>query len=130
MRLRAAPIDSLTIDDLTFAVRWSKRRRTVGITVKRDGGLVVAAPAGTSARKLDGVVRAKLPWVRRKLAEFEALGPPPQPKRFVDGEKAYPWAHIDMAGMMFNTETKGCQPKGAMGYGVRTLIALAQGRGA
>jgi predicted metal-dependent hydrolase len=24
--------------------------------------------------------------VRRKLAEFEALGPPPAPKRFVDGE--------------------------------------------
>ncbi len=31
-------------------------------------------------------MRAKLPWVRRKLAEFEALGPPPAPKRFVDGE--------------------------------------------
>ena len=31
-------------------------------------------------------MRAKLPWVRRKLAEFEALGPPPAPKRFVAGE--------------------------------------------
>jgi len=86
VNLRRAPIESLTVDDLTFAVRWSQRRRTVGITVKRDGGLVVAAPARTSARKLEQAARAKLPWVRRKLAEFEALGPPPAPKRFVDGE--------------------------------------------
>jgi len=47
-------------------------------------------------------------------------------KRFVDGEGACPWAHIDMAGMMFSAETKGCQPKGAVGYGVRTLVALAR----
>ena len=39
MNLRRAPIESLTVDDLSFAVRWSRRRRTVGITVKRDGGL-------------------------------------------------------------------------------------------
>ncbi len=86
MTLRRKPIQSLTVDELSFAVRWSQRRRTVGITVKRDGGLVVAAPARTSTRKLEAVVRTKLPWVRRKLAEFEALGPPPAPKRFVDGE--------------------------------------------
>lgn len=47
-------------------------------------------------------------------------------KRFVDGEGAYPWAHIDMAGMMFSPETKGCQVKGAQGYGVRTLVELAR----
>ena len=46
-------------------------------------------------------------------------------KRFVDGEGSYAWAHIDMAGMMFNAETKGYQPKGPMGFGVRTLIGLA-----
>ncbi len=86
MSLRRTPIDSLQVDDLRFAVRWSNRRRTVGLTVRRDGGLVVAAPVRTSARKLEAVVRARLPWVRRKLAEFEALGPPPAPKRFVDGE--------------------------------------------
>jgi predicted metal-dependent hydrolase len=67
-------------------VRWSARRRTVGITVKRDGELVLAAPSRTSARRLEAVVREKLPWVRRKLAEFEALGPPPEPRQAVAGE--------------------------------------------
>ncbi len=50
-------------------------------------------------------------------------------KRFVEGEEhrdAYPWAHIDMAAMMFNADSKGYQPKGAMGYGVRTLVDLAR----
>ena len=50
-------------------------------------------------------------------------------RRFVesthDGE-AYPWAHIDMAPMMFSPETKGYQPKGAIGFGVRTLVELAR----
>ena len=86
MSLRRPPIESLTVDDLRFAVRWSARRRTVGITVKRDGELVVAAPSRTSARRLEDVVREKLPWVRRKLAEFEALGPPPEPRQVVAGE--------------------------------------------
>ncbi len=82
-----APIESLTVDGLRFDVRWSRRRRTVGLTVARDGGLRVLAPAGTSARRLEQVVRAKLPWVRRKLAEFEALGPPPAPSDLADGER-------------------------------------------
>ncbi|MDW8351780.1 MAG: leucyl aminopeptidase [Anaerolineae bacterium] len=46
--------------------------------------------------------------------------------RFVEGAGEYPWAHIDMAGMMFSNENKGYLVKGARGYGVRTLIQLAQ----
>ena len=87
MKLKRAPIETLRVDDLLFAVRWSRRRRTVGISVAREGGLRVLAPAGVSARKLESAVRAKLPWVRRKLAEFDALGPPPPRPRFVDGER-------------------------------------------
>lgn len=46
--------------------------------------------------------------------------------RFVEGKDEYPWAHVDMAGMMFSDENKGYRVKGAMGYGVRTLVRLAQ----
>ncbi len=45
---------------------------------------------------------------------------------FVQGEGEYPWVHVDMAGMTFSPENKGYLVKGAMGYGARTLIALAQ----
>ena len=41
MSLRRPPIESLTVDDLRFAVRWSAKRRSIGITVKREGELVV-----------------------------------------------------------------------------------------
>ncbi len=87
VNLRRAPIESLEVDGLVFAVRWSRRRRTIGISVARGGELRVLAPAGVSARKLESAVRAKIPWVRRKLAEFAALGPPPPRPRFVDGER-------------------------------------------
>jgi predicted metal-dependent hydrolase len=79
-------IETLTVDDLRFEVRRSARRRTVGITVMRDGALVVAAPQRASVRRLEAVVRDKLPWVRRKLAGFAALGPPPEPRKVVPGE--------------------------------------------
>ncbi|MCS7087524.1 MAG: leucyl aminopeptidase, partial [Thermoflexales bacterium] len=46
--------------------------------------------------------------------------------RSVEGEGEYPWAHIDMAGMMFSSENKGYHVKGAMGYGVRTLVYLSE----
>jgi predicted metal-dependent hydrolase len=87
VKLSRAPIESLAIDDLVFAVRWSRRRRTIGISVAREGELRVLAPVRVPAHKLESVVRAKLPWVRRKLAEFEALGPPPPRLRYVDGER-------------------------------------------
>jgi predicted metal-dependent hydrolase len=79
-------MESLTVDGLRFCVRWSTRRRTIGITVKRDGELILAAPSRTSGRTLEAVAREKLPWVRRKLADFEALGPPPEPRQVVAGE--------------------------------------------
>ncbi len=42
---------------------------------------------------------------------------------------ALPWAHLDIAGPAFNDKTAyGFTPKGGTGYGVRTLVALAQGR--
>lgn len=35
---------------------------------------------------------------------------------------AYPWVHIDMAGMALRDDTIGYQPKGATGFGVRMLV--------
>ncbi len=87
MRWNRKPVDSLTIDGLTFAVRWSNRRRTVGITVTREGSLRVAAPTKLPERVLVTAVRDKLPWVRRKLTQFTAQGPPPPPRRFDEGER-------------------------------------------
>lgn len=77
---------TLTVNDLQFEVRWSPRRKTLEITVDRDGSLYVSAPDGTEVTVLEGFVREKQFWVYSKLAEKEALQHPVVVKEFVTGE--------------------------------------------
>jgi predicted metal-dependent hydrolase len=77
---------SMSIGDLTFAVRQSERRRTVGITVDRDGSLLLHAPAGISEDALAAWAWSKRGWVFRKLAEKHLLLPASPSKEFVTGE--------------------------------------------
>ena len=65
--------ETLTVDEVTFAVRRSARRRTIGISIPRQGAPVVAVPARCSRRMVESAVRGKLAWVRRKLGERDAL---------------------------------------------------------
>jgi leucyl aminopeptidase len=37
-----------------------------------------------------------------------------------------PWAHLDIAGTAWGKKTRGLSPKGATGFGVRLLDALAE----
>jgi len=85
---RAAP-ETLVVEDVTFALRRSARRRTIGISIPREGPPVVAVPARCSRRTAERVVRGKLAWVRRKLGERDALSQLP-PHRYETGER-FPW---------------------------------------
>ena len=41
--------------------------------------------------------------------------------------KGIPWSHIDIAGPAFNDKSAtGYAPKGGTGFGVRTLVGLAE----
>ncbi len=82
----APRLDTLVLDDVAFDVRWSRRRRTIGISIPREGAPRLAAPAGCRRATLEAAVRAKLPWVRRKLAE-RAARPEPVPRRYETGER-------------------------------------------
>ncbi|MBR9877953.1 MULTISPECIES: SprT family zinc-dependent metalloprotease [unclassified Halomonas] len=76
----------LAVDDLTFEVRESSRRKTLEITVDRDGELVIAAPSGTDERLLRDFVIEKRLWIYRKLAQkAEQRRRLPQ-KEYVNGE--------------------------------------------
>lgn len=61
-------------------------RRTVGITVDRDGSLLLHAPDGCSESVLAAWAHGKRTWVYRKLAEKDLLLAPPARKQFVSGE--------------------------------------------
>lgn len=76
----------LTIDDLTFDVRRSASRKTLGLTVGRMGELVLSAPPGVPDDQLREFVMRKRLWVYKQLARKEALQHVVRPKVFTDGE--------------------------------------------
>lgn len=76
----------MTIGDLAFAIRESEQRRTVGITVDRDGSLLLHAPAGCDADALAAWAWSKRGWVFRRLADKHLLMPASPDKDFVTGE--------------------------------------------
>jgi predicted metal-dependent hydrolase len=78
--------EQLTIGDLNFAVRESTNRRIVGITVDRDGSLLLHVPAGCDLDTLAAWAHSKRGWVFRKLAEKDLLLSAHPPKQFVTGE--------------------------------------------
>lgn len=87
----ARPIDDLmnaplVIDDLIFELRWSPRRKTVGITVDRGGELIVAAPEGVPVSRVERAVRDKQAWIYGKLALKEDLLFGRVRREFVTGE--------------------------------------------
>jgi predicted metal-dependent hydrolase len=79
-------IDRLTLDGLEFEVRRAPRRKTIGLTVERDGALVLAAPAGCDEAALREAVKARLLWVHTKLAARRLLQGTPPRHRYLDGE--------------------------------------------
>lgn len=76
----------LVVGDLHFEVRRSDRRQTLGLTVERDGRLVLTAPTRVLDERLERFAKAKRFWVYTKLAAKEALPPPAPTKQFVTGE--------------------------------------------
>lgn len=75
--LRAAGLD--------VTVRESSRRRTIGLTVERDGTVTAAVPPGTGDTALAKLIAGKQQWLYAKLREHSELGQP-RPREFVTGE--------------------------------------------
>jgi hypothetical protein len=78
--------ETLEVGGLTFEVRRSLRRQTLGLTVDRGGELRIHAPENTPAQELARWTRSKLLWVHRALARKEALAPKVRAPEFVSGE--------------------------------------------
>jgi len=76
----------LKVDDLQFAVKRSMRRRTLQITVERDGSLRLAAPPDVEESVLRDFVVEKREWIYTKLAEKARLQRQVPAKQFIDGE--------------------------------------------
>lgn len=75
-----------TAHDLQFELRHSERRRTLEITVGREGELILSAPPGVPEKRLRDFIQRKRMWVYKQLARRDALATPAPRKQFVDGE--------------------------------------------
>ena len=78
--------ETLEVGGLTFEVRRSLRRKTLGLTVDRGRELRLHAPENTPEQELARWTRSKLLWVHRALARKEALAPKVRAPEFVSGE--------------------------------------------
>jgi predicted metal-dependent hydrolase len=76
----------LTVDGLDLEVRLSHTRRSIGITVDRDGSLIVNAPHDCNEAELATFVHHKRMWIYKKLAEKDRLISHRPMKEFVSGE--------------------------------------------
>lgn len=76
----------LRVDDLQLTLRRSARRRTMQITVERDGALVLTAPPDADEARLRAFVQQKRFWIYSRLAEKDRLPAPLPRKEFVGGE--------------------------------------------
>lgn len=83
--------ETIRIDDLTFLVKRSSRRKTVGLTVERDASLVAHLPEEADIDKAGELIRKKLVWVHQKLCAQKNKGREDVFRRpeFVDGEGFY-----------------------------------------
>jgi predicted metal-dependent hydrolase len=83
--------EMIRLDDLTFQVKRSERRKTVGLTVERDASLVAHLPKDADIDQASELIRTKLVWVHQKLASHKATRRESIFRRpeFVDGEGFY-----------------------------------------
>jgi predicted metal-dependent hydrolase len=71
---------------LTYSLRRTSRRRTVGIYVEPDGSLSVLAPESAPTERIEQILRKRWKWIRRQQRDVESLPPPALPREWVNGE--------------------------------------------
>ena len=62
------------------------KRKTLGLQIMPDAGLIVRAPEKTSLETIQKVVHKKLPWILQKQRIVRETYKPPLKKEFVNGE--------------------------------------------
>ncbi|WP_415878960.1 M48 family metallopeptidase [Methylomonas sp. TEB] len=74
-------------DDLQFKVHTSAKRKSLGITVDRDGSLILHTPNNIVSDEIESFINEKRLWIYTKLAAKEFLNEQAHPeRRFIDGE--------------------------------------------
>lgn len=81
--------ETLSIGDLTFQIRRSARRNSLGLTVDRRGELLLHAPVHVSGQQIEDWTRSRLLWAYRKLAVKEPALPVQTRAALESGDTVY-----------------------------------------
>jgi len=82
-------MEKIAIKDLSILIKRSSRRKTVELSVERDGNVILYAPDNVGQEKLESLVFEKMLWIYRQLGrKEEELHNLPE-KEFVSGEGFY-----------------------------------------
>ncbi|MCX5410621.1 M48 family metallopeptidase [Streptomyces sp. NBC_00059] len=76
----------LTVDGRVLCVRVSTRRSKLGLTVERDGSLILRAPGACETARAETFVRDSRRWIDDKLRLRDELRPVHPVRSFTDGE--------------------------------------------
>lgn len=71
---------------MNYEIKYSNRRKTLGIVVERDGRVVVTAPEGVAATRIAEIVEQKRAWIEEKQKDSRKYPQTPKKKEFVTGE--------------------------------------------
>lgn len=81
--LRAIEIDGKPME---YHLRFSRRRRTLGIAVYPGGQVAAIAPAGTTLEQIDEKIRRRAAWIWKQLDYFHIHAPLTPPRQYLPGE--------------------------------------------
>ncbi len=102
---------------IAYRLQRSSRRRTVGITVDPERGVLVRAPLRVSQAQVAQVVREKAAWIKKQQAVFAAQGLPMPPRRYLDGES------LPFLGREYQLRVQPARPPGPVRLEDGELIA-------
>ena len=81
--------ESITIDDIQIEVRRSRRRRTLEVSIDRDGSVLAMVPAALSEDELRRLIGQRLVWIHQTLEKKQEVLHAQTPREFVTGEGFY-----------------------------------------
>lgn len=73
---------------IEFTLQFSKRK-TLGITVNPDTGILIKAPLDTSIEKVEEKIKKRALWIIKQQSYFLRFLPNPVEKKYVSGESHY-----------------------------------------
>jgi len=132
----AAPDAIIDVATLTGAVEVALGNRIAGLMSNSDAWVAQIEQAGAVTG--ERLWRLPLPddyrpWLDSDVADLRNISKVPKGGSITAGlflrefvGEGIPWAHLDIAGTSWSTETRGADVVGGTGYGVRLLVELAR----